>query len=98
LKTGALALTCDLFLQVDNKKLEKYQRMHDRLHLLAAIITQWQHPVASTKALDLLHWAMRAVSYRRTAMAIKMAIKVGQFFVLVLVVVALAAAGVIWSK
>jgi hypothetical protein len=54
--------------------------MRDRLHLLAAILTQWQHPVASTKTLDLLHQAMHAVLYRRTAAAIKMASKVGPFF------------------
>ena len=36
--------------------------------------------MASTKALDLFHWEMRAVLYRCTAVAIKMAIKVGPFF------------------
>jgi hypothetical protein len=41
--------------------------------LLAAILAQWQHPVASSEALDLLHWAMCAVTYRRIAMAIKTA-------------------------
>jgi hypothetical protein len=44
----------------------------DQLHLLVAILAQWQHPVASCEALDLLHQAMHAVSYRRTATAIKM--------------------------
>jgi hypothetical protein len=35
---------------------------------LAAILAQWRrHPVASTKALDLLHWVMHAVLYRRIA-------------------------------
>jgi hypothetical protein len=48
--------------------------------LLVAILAQWWRPVASTKALDLLHQAMRMVWYRRIAMAIKMASKVGQFF------------------
>ncbi len=42
--------------------------------LLGVILAQWQRPVASIKALDLLHWAMRAVTYRRIAMAIEMAI------------------------
>jgi hypothetical protein len=46
---------------------------------LTAILAQWQHPVASTKALDRLHQAMRVVWYRRTAAAIKMASKVGTF-------------------
>ncbi len=36
-----------------------------------------QRPVASSKALDLLHWAMCAVTYRHIAMAIKTASKVG---------------------
>ncbi len=36
--------------------------------------------MASSEALDLLYWAMQAVSYRRTATAIKMASKVGAFF------------------
>jgi hypothetical protein len=36
--------------------------------------------VASSKALDLLYWAMHAVLYQRTTTAIKMASKVGEFF------------------
>ncbi len=51
--------------------------MHDQLLLLVAILAQWQHPVASSKALDLLYWAMHAVLYWRTPTAIKMASKVG---------------------
>ncbi len=43
------------------------------------ILAQWQHPVASSEALDLLHWAMCAVTYRRIAMAIKMATFEGVF-------------------
>jgi hypothetical protein len=65
--------------------------MCDQLQLLAAILAQWQHPVASTKALALFYWAMRAVLYRRTTVAIKMASKVGQFFIIVLFAVTLAA-------
>jgi hypothetical protein len=42
--------------------------------LLDIILAQWQRHVASIEALDLLHRAMRAVMYRRIAMAIKMAI------------------------
>ncbi len=53
--------------------------MHDQLHLLATILAQWQHPVTSSEALDLLHWAMHAVTYRCFTMAIKMATKVGVF-------------------
>jgi hypothetical protein len=47
--------------------------MHNRLQLLAAILAQWQRLVASSKALNLLHQGMCAVTYRRIAMAIKMA-------------------------
>jgi hypothetical protein len=54
--------------------------------------------VASTKAQDLLHQAMRVVLYRRTAVAIEMPSKVGPFFVVILFVVALAAAGAIRSE
>jgi hypothetical protein len=43
------------------------------------ILAQWQHPVASSKALDLLHRAMCAIMFRRIAMAIKMASFVGVF-------------------
>jgi hypothetical protein len=53
--------------------------MHDRLHLSTIILARWWRPVASTKALDLLHWAMCVVWYRRTAAAIKTASKVGVF-------------------
>ncbi len=35
--------------------------------------------MASSEALDLLHWVMRLVLYRRIAMAIKTAYKVGVF-------------------
>ncbi len=62
------------------KKIEKRQGKRDWLQLLAAILAQWRCPVASTKALDLLYWAMRVILYWRTATTIKMAIKVGPFF------------------
>ncbi len=54
--------------------------MRFQLLLLAAILTQWWRPVASSEALDLLNWAMHAVMYRCIAMAIKMASKVGVCF------------------
>ena len=38
------------------------------------------HPVASSEALDHLHWVMRVVLYRHIAMAIETASKVGVFF------------------
>jgi hypothetical protein len=62
------------------KKLEKNRGGCDRLHLLAAILVRWWRLVASNKALSLLYLAMHAVLYRRTAMAITKAIKVGPFF------------------
>ncbi len=80
LKTGALALTCNIFLQVYDEKTQKNWRMHDQFQLLAAILAWWQCPVASTKALGLLHCAMHAALYRHTAAAIEMASKVGPFF------------------
>jgi hypothetical protein len=42
--------------------------------LFGIILSQWRRSVASSKALDLLHWAMHAITYRLIAMAIKMAI------------------------
>ncbi len=47
--------------------------------LLDIILAQWRCPVASSEALDLLHWAMCAVTYRCIAMAIKMATFLGAF-------------------
>ncbi len=47
--------------------------------LLEQVLARWLHPVASSEALVLLHRAMRAVSYRRIAMAIKTASFVGVF-------------------
>ena len=43
------------------------------------VLAQWWHPVASSEALDPLHRAMHAVSYRRIAMAIETASFVGVF-------------------
>jgi len=43
------------------------------------VVARWRRPVASIKALDLLHRAMHAVSHRPTAMAIKMARDGGAF-------------------
>jgi hypothetical protein len=37
------------------------------------VVARWQRPVASGVALNMLHWEMRFVLHRRTAMAIKMA-------------------------
>jgi hypothetical protein len=43
------------------------------------VVARWRHSVASGEALVMLHRAMRSVSHRRTAMAIKMARGGGTF-------------------
>jgi len=43
------------------------------------VVARWRRLVASIKALDLLHRAMRAVSHHRTAMAIEIASDGGAF-------------------
>jgi hypothetical protein len=58
----------------DDENIKKKRHSHVRTMLLGVILAQWQCPVASIEALDLLHWAMRAVMYRRITMAIKMAV------------------------
>jgi hypothetical protein len=67
------------FYGFDNENIEKNCRSHVQFILLDIILTQWQHPVASSKALDLFHRAMRAVLYRCTATAINMATFLGVF-------------------
>jgi hypothetical protein len=62
----------------DDENIKK-NRSHVRFMLLDIILAQWWRPVASSEALDLLHWAMHAVTYRRIAMAIKMATFLGVF-------------------
>ncbi len=47
--------------------------------LLDMILAQWQHPVASSKALDLLHWAMCTELYWCTAAAMNTATFLGVF-------------------
>ncbi len=61
------------------KKLEKNWHMHDRLQQSSTILARWWGLVASNKALNLLHRAMCMVTYRRIAMAIKMATFLGVF-------------------
>ena len=43
------------------------------------VVARWRRPVASGKALVMLHRAMRSVSHRRTAMTIEMARDGGTF-------------------
>ena len=66
--------------------------------ILEQLLAQWWHLVASLKATNLLHRSIRAVSYRRIAMAIETASKVGVFCIVVLLIVTLAAAGAIRSE
>jgi hypothetical protein len=47
--------------------------------LLDIILARWRRPVASSKAVDLLHLAMCAVTYQHIAMATKMASFFGVF-------------------
>jgi hypothetical protein len=63
----------------DDENIKNNRRSHDRFILLDIILTQWRRPVASSEALDLLHWAICAVTYRRIAMAIKTACFLGVF-------------------
>jgi hypothetical protein len=63
----------------DDENIKKKRCSHDPIMLLGIILAQWQRPVASSEALDLLHWEMHVVTYRRIAMAIKMASFAGVF-------------------
>jgi hypothetical protein len=63
----------------NDENIEKNCHSHVQFILSDIILARWQHPVASSKALDLLHRAMCAVLYRRTAAAINMAIFLGVF-------------------
>jgi hypothetical protein len=49
----------------------------------AQALDQWHHPVASSEALDVPHWAMRLAVYRRICMAIKIASNLPTFVVVV---------------
>jgi hypothetical protein len=63
----------------DDENIKKNYRSHVPIMLSGIILTQWRRPVASSEALDLLHWAMHTVTYRHIAMAIKMATFAGVF-------------------
>ncbi len=63
----------------DDENIKKNHRSHVQFMLSDIILAQWQRPVASGEALDLLHRAMCAVTFRRTAMAIKTATILGVF-------------------
>jgi hypothetical protein len=63
----------------DDENIKKKRRSHEQFILLDIILAQWWRLVASSKALDLLHWAMCAVLYQHTAAAINMATFLGVF-------------------
>jgi hypothetical protein len=63
----------------DDENIEKNRHSHVRFMLSDIILAQWQCPVASSEALDLLHRAMRAVTYQCIATAIKTATILGVF-------------------
>ena len=44
-------------------------------------LARWQHPVASSEALDVLHWVMHPAWHRRIRMVIKIAVDLPAFFV-----------------
>jgi hypothetical protein len=67
------------FYGFDNENIKKNRRSHVPFILLDIILAQWRRPETPSKALDLLHWAMHAVLYRRTAAAINMATFLGVF-------------------
>ncbi len=59
------------------KNQAKSQHCNDRLVISERVLARWWRLVAFMKAVNLLHQAMRAVSYYRIAPAIKMASKGG---------------------
>jgi hypothetical protein len=63
----------------DDENIEKNHRSHVQFMLSDIIQAQWQRPVASSEALDLLHRAMCTVTYWHIAMAIKTATFLGVF-------------------
>jgi hypothetical protein len=44
-------------------------------------LTRWRHPVASSEALDVLHWEMRPAWHHRIRMVIKIVVDLTAFFV-----------------
>jgi hypothetical protein len=63
----------------DDENIKKNHHSHIQFMLSDIILAQWRQPVASSEALDLLYWAMHAVTYQRIAMAIKTATLLGVF-------------------
>ncbi len=63
----------------DDENIKKKHRSHVQFMLSDIILALVWRPVASSEALDLLHQAMCAVTYRIIAMAIKTATFLGVF-------------------
>ena len=63
----------------DDEKHQKNRHNYVPFMVLDIILARWRRQVASSKDLEILHQAMHAVTYRRFAMAIKMASFVGVF-------------------
>ncbi len=75
---GAILSPCSL---VDDEKCQKKSRVGmSLLYYWNKCPPWWWCPVASREALYPLHQEMHTVTYRRFAMAIKMASKVGVFY------------------
>ncbi len=79
LLSGTLTSPWAPFQRVDDEKTRKKRRFFSHCLLLAAILARWWCLVAFYKALNLLHWAMCAVLYRRIPMAIDSATFLGAF-------------------
>jgi hypothetical protein len=47
-------------------------------------LARWQHPLASSEALDVLHRAMRPASHRRIRMVVEIVINLPAFFVVLI--------------
>jgi hypothetical protein len=63
----------------DNENIKKNHHSYVPFMLSDIILARWQHPVASSKDLNLLHWVMHAIMYQLITMAIKTASFVGVF-------------------
>jgi hypothetical protein len=63
----------------DNENIKNNHRSHVQFMILDIILAQWRGQVASSEALDLLHWAMRGVTFQCIALAIKTATILGVF-------------------
>ncbi len=63
----------------DDENIKINRRSHVQFMLSDIILARWRRPGASSEAMDLLHWAMCAVTYRRITMTIKTATFLGVF-------------------